>query len=41
MSSRHPNDWMWAQACELIEQAERMQRQFFRLAAVAPAPAAW
>jgi HSP20 family molecular chaperone IbpA len=23
---------MWAQACELIEQAERMNRQFFRLA---------
>lgn len=24
--------WMWAQACDLMEQAERMQRQFFRLA---------
>src|ERR1700675_1177737 len=33
MSSRNPTDWMWAQACELIEQAERMHRQFFRLAA--------
>jgi HSP20 family molecular chaperone IbpA len=41
MSSRHPNDWMWAQACELIDQAERMHRQFFRLAASAPAPASW
>jgi HSP20 family protein len=41
MSSRHPNDWMWAQACDLIEQAERMHRQFFRLAATAPARAAW
>ena len=28
-----PTDWMWAQACELIDQAERMHRQFFRLAA--------
>jgi HSP20 family protein len=26
-----PADWMWAQACDLIAQAERMQRQFFRL----------
>ncbi len=41
MSSRHPNDWMWAQACELIDQAERMHRQFFRLAAAAPAPPSW
>jgi HSP20 family protein len=27
-----PDQWMWAQACGLIEQAERMHRQFFRLA---------
>lgn len=27
-----PTDWMWAQACEFIEQAERMHRQFFRVA---------
>ena len=33
MSSRNPTDWMWAQACELIDEAERMHRQFFRLAA--------
>jgi HSP20 family protein len=33
MSSRNPSDWMWAQACELLEQAERMHRQFFRLTA--------
>lgn len=26
-----PNDWMWAQACDLLAQAERMHRQFFRL----------
>jgi HSP20 family protein len=41
MSTRTPNDWMWAQACELIEQAERMHRQFFRLAAAAPARVVW
>lgn len=34
MSRRNdPTDWMWAQACDFIEQAERMHRQFFRLAA--------
>jgi HSP20 family molecular chaperone IbpA len=32
--------WMWSQACELIAEAERLQRQFFRLGAGA-APAAW
>jgi len=31
---------MWAQACELIAEAERLQRQFFRLA-VDSAPATW
>jgi len=41
MSTRYPTDWMWAQACELIEQAERMHRQFFHLTASARAQAAW
>jgi HSP20 family molecular chaperone IbpA len=31
MSPRNPTDWMWTQAIELLEQAERMHRQFFRL----------
>ena len=31
---------MWAQACELIADAERLHRQFFRLA-VDDAPATW
>ena len=31
---------MWAQACELIADAERLHRQFFRLA-VDSAPATW
>lgn len=35
-----PTDWMWAQACDFIEQAERMHRQFFRLAAAPGAEAA-
>lgn len=29
---------MWAQACELIAEAERLQRQFFRLATVQNTP---
>ena len=36
-----PADWMWADALELFERAERMQRQFFRLAASPRAEAAW
>lgn len=36
-----PTDWMWAQACELMAQAERMHRQFFRLASSGPAQVVW
>lgn len=25
-----PRGWMWADACELLEQAERLQRRFFQ-----------
>ena len=32
---------MWAQACDLLEEAERMHRQFFRLATSAPTQAVW
>jgi HSP20 family protein len=38
---RNPSDWMWAQACDLIEQAERMHRQFFRLTTSARTEASW
>lgn len=41
MRPRDPADWMWAQACDLIAQAERMQRQFFRLAPAERAQPAW
>jgi HSP20 family molecular chaperone IbpA len=34
-----PEDRMWSQACELIAEAERLHRQFFRLSAVETAPA--
>ena len=41
MSSRNPTSWMWAQACDLMDQAERMHRQFFRLAASGQTQAVW
>ena len=30
MATRDPTAWMWAEACQMIERAERLQRQFFR-----------
>ncbi|HSQ03008.1 MAG TPA: Hsp20/alpha crystallin family protein [Burkholderiales bacterium] len=36
MTKRDPTTWMWTEACQLIEQAERMHRQFFRLGATGP-----
>ena len=41
MATRNPTDWMWAQACDLIEQAERMHRQFFHLATSERAQPVW
>jgi HSP20 family molecular chaperone IbpA len=31
MTRRNPSTWMWGEAVDLLEQAERLQRQFFRL----------
>src|SRR6185436_12947858 len=36
-----PSDWMWAHACELMAQADRMHQQFFRLAAPARTQVSW
>lgn len=33
MPPRKTEDWMWAEACEMLERAERLQRQFFQLGA--------
>ena len=41
MTTRNPTDWMWAQACEFIDQAERMHRQFFRLTSSERTEAVW
>jgi HSP20 family molecular chaperone IbpA len=41
MATRNSTDWMWAQACALIDEAERMHRQFFRLGVSERAQAVW
>jgi HSP20 family protein len=38
---RDAGGWMWVQACELMDQAERLHRQFFRPAAVQQAQVVW
>ena len=32
-------DWMWSEACEMLARAERLHREFFRLATAARQPA--
>ena len=39
--STDSSGWMWSQACDLIEQAERMHRQFFRAVAAQPTEVVW
>jgi HSP20 family protein len=41
MSTRDPRTWMWAEACELLDQAERLHRQFFRLSGHAESQPRW
>ena len=41
MRRSDPGDWMWAKACDLLDQAERLHRQFFRLDTSRPARVAW
>lgn len=41
MRSRNPTTWMWEQAYDLLQEAERMHRQFFRLSASAQPCPAW
>ena len=31
MAPRDPKVWMWAEACDVLERAERLHRQFFEL----------
>ncbi|MBI4206288.1 MAG: Hsp20/alpha crystallin family protein, partial [Betaproteobacteria bacterium] len=41
MPSRSPTSWMWEEACTLLEEAERLHRQFFRLSASELARPVW
>ena len=36
-----PTEFMWAQACDFLDQAERMHRQFFRLVSSSRTHALW
>lgn len=38
---RDPRTWMWAEAVELLDRAERMHRQFFRRVAVPSRAPTW
>ena len=38
MRLRNPGSWMWAEALDLLQDAERLQRQFFQVGAARGAP---
>ncbi|MBK8174287.1 MAG: Hsp20/alpha crystallin family protein [Rhodospirillales bacterium] len=38
---RQPDHWMWADACRMLEQAERLHRQFFQLGGSSTLQPAW
>ncbi len=40
-SRSDPSGWMWSQACDMIEQAERLHRQFFRHVTAQSAEVVW
>ena len=41
MASRNSTTWMWAQACDLLNEADRLHRQFFHLNASGQTRAVW
>lgn len=41
MTIRRPTDWMWAQALDVLTRADRMHRDFFRVAESEPGAAQW
>lgn len=41
MSSKSPHERMWAEACEMLDRAERLHRQFFTPAAAASRGPTW
>ncbi len=41
MNPRADRGWMWADACAMLEEAERLHRRFFQLLAAPAAQTAW
>jgi HSP20 family protein len=41
MAMRNPPSWMWAEACEMLERAQQLQRQFFRFGRAVAAEPRW
>lgn len=41
MAMRNPPSWMWAEACEMLERAQQLQRQFFRFGRAVAAQPRW
>jgi HSP20 family protein len=41
MNTYRRRSWMWADACALLDEAERKHRQFFELLAVPSTPPVW
>ena len=41
MTKRNPRSWMWAEACEMLAEAQRLQRQFFRVGAAVRSQPRW
>ena len=41
MPVREPRLWMWAEACEVLDRAERLNRQFFRPAGAVARQPVW
>ncbi len=41
MSIPNLESWMWAEACEILDRANRIQRQFFRPAVINVAQVTW
>lgn len=41
MAIRNPPSWMWAEACEMLERAQQLQRQFFRFGSAVAAQPRW
>ena len=41
MTGADPRNWMWAEACAMIERAEQMHRQFFQPGSAAAPAVSW